>query len=52
MNKELAERVARMLAAIVLEGEGVEDDRDAERRLAEAILAAAQRWLDFGEQAH
>ena len=51
-STEVVRYFAQMLARVALEHEGIENDRDAEARLAEAIMEAVQRWLDVGEQEH
>jgi hypothetical protein len=50
MKWEIVKYFAQMLAKVALESEGVENDRDAEARLAEAIMEAVQTWLDVGER--
>jgi hypothetical protein len=49
-DERLVRYFAEMLAKVALEHEGVENDRDAEVRLAEAIMEAVQTWLDVGER--
>ena len=52
MKWEIVNYFARMLAQVALESEGIEGDRDAEARLAEAIMEAVRTWLDIGPQEH